>query len=191
MERDLTAKRLREVFKAPPREIWEPLLTKVKPGMTRNELLAQLTPEQRRAENISAAGSEIERYRLDHSWQLWCWYEDSGKVLKLELQPHIQEIWIAPPADFSGKWVTYFVNGQPSHVIEYRAGKYFGKFTANHSTGARSYVQYYGEDGIDGDDIGYFSSGKVSYRAQYSKGKAVGVWTWYNEQGEVINTKVH
>ena len=36
-----------------------------------------------------------------------------------------------------------------------------------------------------------YPSGKVSYRAYYDKGKAVGVWTWYNEQGEVTSMRVH
>jgi antitoxin component YwqK of YwqJK toxin-antitoxin module len=131
-------------------------------------------------------------YRLDHTWHLHCWFRNEGNVLiKATLEERTRHIWIAPPADFTGTWIVYFVNGQPSHEIEYRDGKYHGKFTANHTTGAKSVVQHYGPDGADGEDTGYYPSGKVSYRAHYSKGQPIGVWTWYNEQGEVTSTKVH
>jgi hypothetical protein len=191
-ERDVAAKRLREDFAPSPRKTWERLLNSLELGMTKEELLTKLSSEQRKSrEDASAAGSRIETYRLDHAWQLWVWFRDDEALLETKLVPHIQQVWIAPPADFSGKWVTYFANGQPSHVIEYRAGQYHGKFTANHSDGSKSYVQHYGHDGADGEDTGYFPSGKVSYRAYYSKGKPVGVWTWYNEQGEVTSTRMH
>jgi hypothetical protein len=192
-ERDLTAKQLREVFESSPRKTWEPLLETLKPGLTKKELLTKLQPEQREVgRGIGTGGSHMEEYRLDYSWQLRCWFLNEGNVLReATLESRMQHIWVAPAADFTGTWVTYFVNGQPSHVIEYRDGKYHGKFTSNHADGSKSYVQHYGPDGADGEDTGYFPSGKVSYRAHYSKGKAVGVWTWYNEQGEVTSTRVH
>lgn len=193
-ERDIAALRLREVFKPAQRKDWEPLLAQLKPGTTKKkELLELLKAEQREVGfGIGTGGSHMEEYRLDHTWQLRCWFLNEGDVLReVNLEQRIRHIWIAPPADFTGLWTVYFANGQPSHEIEYRDGKYHGKFTANHATGSKSYVQHYGPDGADGEDTGYYPTGEVSYRAFYSKGKAVGVWTWYNKQGEVTSTRVN
>ena len=192
-ERDAAANRLREVFQPAPRKEWEPLLAKLKPGITKKELQALLQPEQREAGlGIGTGQSHMEEYRLDHTWHFRCWFLNEGDVLReATLEQRVRHIWIAPPADFTGQWIVYFANGQPSHQIDYQDGKYHGKFTANHSNGSKAYVQHYGPDGADGEDTGYYPSGKVSYRAHYSKGKPVGVWTWYNEQGEVTSTRVH
>lgn len=192
-ERDVAAKRLREVFEPSQRKTWEPLLDSLKPGSTKKELLDKLHPAQRQVEaGIGSGGSHMEEYRLDHFWLLRCWFLNEGDVLReANLESRMQHVWAAPPADFSGVWVTYFVNGQPSHVIEYHGGSYHGTFTANHADGSKAYVQHYGPEGADGEDTGYYPSGKVSYRAFYSKGKAIGIWTWYNIHGEVTNTRVH
>ena len=85
----------------------------------------------------------------------------------------------------------YFANGQPSHRIDYENGEYRGTFTANHSNGSKAYVQHYGPDGADGEDTGYFPLRQSLLSPFYSKGKPIGIWTWYNEQGEVTSTKVH
>lgn len=192
-DRDVAAKRLREVFEPSPRKTWEPLLATLKPGLTKKELLDKLKPEQRESQGgIGTGGSHMEEYRLDTTWHLRCWFLNEGNVLReATLEPRVQHVWVAPAGDFTGEWTVYFVNGQPSHVIEYYLGKYQGKFTANRPDGSKSVVQHYGPEGADGEDTGYHASGKVSYRAFYSKGKPVGVWTWYNEQGEVTNTRVH
>lgn len=50
-------------------------------------------------------------------------------------------MWVAPPADFTGVWTTYFANGQRSHEIHYSNGRYSGIFTAFHSNGSKAYVQ--------------------------------------------------
>jgi hypothetical protein len=192
-ERDAAANRLREIFKPAPRKDWEPLLAKLRPGISKKELKELLEPEQREPGiGIGTGQSHMEEYRLDHTWYLRCWFLNEGDVLREStLEERTRHIWIAPPADFTGTWVVYYANGQPSHEIEYRSGKYHGTFTANYSTGKKSYIQHYGPNGADGEDIGYHPSGKIAYRGQYSKGKPTGVWTHYNEQGEVTSTQVH
>jgi hypothetical protein len=193
VERDEAAEQLRGVFEATPRKAWEPLLAELKPGLNKNELRAKLKPEQRKSQGgIADSGSHMEGYRLDNSWQLRCWFHNEGNILReATLIERMRYVWVAPSPEFTGEWVTYFVNGQPSHRIEYQSGQYHGRFTSYHPNGAKSYVQHYGPDGVDGEDTGYYPSGKVSYRAFYAKGKPVGVWTWYDEQGEVTSTRMH
>jgi hypothetical protein len=193
VERDEAAKRLREVFEPAPRKTWEPLLAELKSGISNKELQAKLKPEQREAQlGVGTGQSHMEEFRLDNTWQLRCWFHNEENILReATLVERTRSVWVAPPPEFTGEWITYFVNGQPSHRIEYQSGQYHGTFTANHSNGSKSYVQNYGPDGVDGEDTGYYPSGKVSYRAFYTKGKAVGLWTWYSEQGEVTSTRMH
>lgn len=193
VERDEAAKQLRDVFEPAPRKTWEPLVAELKPGISKKEMLAKLKPEQRKSEGgIGSGGSHMEQYRLDHTWQIRCWFHNEGNILReVELMERLRYVWVDPPPEFTGEWITYFVNGQPSHIIEYQSGRYHGTFTANYSTGSKSYVQHYGPDGADGEDTGYYPNGKVSYRGNYAKGKPIGVWTWYDEDGKVTNTRTH
>jgi hypothetical protein len=193
VERDEAAEQLRGVFEATPRKTWEPLLAELKPGLTKKELRAKLKPEQRESQGgIADGGSHMEEYRLDNSWQLRCWFHNEGNILRqVTLIERMRYVWVAPPPEFTGEWITYFVNGQVSHRVDYRSGQYQGRFTSYHPNGSPSVVQNYGPDGADGDDTGYHPSGKVMYRAYYSKGKAVGIWTWYNEHGDVTSTRMH
>jgi antitoxin component YwqK of YwqJK toxin-antitoxin module len=129
-------------------------------------------------------------YRLDNEWILTCWFQNEGDILiERELSHALKHIWVNPPKGFTGKWITFFVNGQKSHEINYRNGKYFGELISYHSDGSRNFVQHYTEKGADGADTGYYPSGKIAYRAQYRDNKQAGTWIWYDESGRVTSTK--
>lgn len=193
VERDDAARQLREVFEPTPRSRWEGFVAELKPGLAKKELQAKLKPEFRESQGGIGTGQQhMEDYRLDNTWQLRCWFHNEGDSLReAALHERIRSVWVNPPPEFTGEWVTYFVNGQVSHRIDYESGEYRGTFVSNHSNGQKSVVQHYGPSGVDGEDTGFFPSGKVMYRAFYSQGKPVGVWTWYNEQGEVTTTRNH
>src|SRR5436190_2090022 len=162
VERDETAAKLRVEFEPSPRKTWEPLLGELMPGINKKELLAKLKPDQRQSQGgIADGGSHMEEYRLDHAWHLRCWFHNEGNILReVTLIERMRNVWVAPPPEFTGEWITYFVNGQQSHIIEYQSGRYHGTFTSNYSTGSKSYVQNYGPDGADGESTGYHPSGK-------------------------------
>jgi hypothetical protein len=189
--RDKAAAELRITFKDTPEIKWTPTVDKIKKGQTKKEILGLLRPFDVKEEGGADSGqSYSQSYRLDDEWILICWFQNDGDVLiDRKLERSLRQVWIAPAKDFSGLWVTYFVNGHKSHQINYRDGQYFGEFIAYHSDGSKAYVQNYTSEGADGEDTGYYPSGSVSYRGQYKSGKPVGTWIWYDETGTVTSTR--
>ncbi len=189
--RDEAAARLRKSYKAPGKLRWDELLATIAEGDTKEAILARLPLKQSEA-GIGTGQSHMESFRLDDRWVLRAWFHNAGdKFRSGEIVEQVRHVWVAPDAKFTGVWTTYFVNGQPSHVIEYKHGEYGGTFTSNYPSGAKNVVQHYDETGCNGEDTGYYEDGKVSYRAFYRAGKAVGTWRWFNQQGEVTNTREH
>lgn len=190
--RDKAAAELRVTFEAKSEAKWLSTVKKIQKGQSKKEILELLGPEVKKAGAFGSGQSHSQSYRLDDEWILVCWFQNAGDILiDRKLERRLWHIWIAPPSDFTGTWVVYFVNGHKSHQIEYKDGKYFGELIAYRSDGSKSYVQHYTEQGADGEDTGYYPSGRISYRGRYIAGKQVGVWTWYDENGRVTSTREH
>jgi hypothetical protein len=129
-------------------------------------------------------------YRLDDEWIVVCWFRGdilAGRTLDLSLRI----VWVDPPTNFSGIWITYFVNGQKSHEIHYKSGKCHGEWVTYHPDGSKRSVQNYDHQIAEGADTGLFPSGRTNWRGIYKRGKQVGTWTWYNEDGSVKSTYVY
>jgi hypothetical protein len=189
--RDNAARELRASYQAIPRSKWEPVLEKIKEVQTKGELLKLLSPFHVTMELSLANGrSHYCLYRLVNEWTLNCWFEnESEKLYDHKIGHSPKPIWVAPPKDYTGKWIAYFVNGQKSHEVNYKQGQYFGEFISFHPDGSRSYVQHYSEKGADGKDTGYYPSGKVRYHARYKDGKPVGTWVHYDESGNITSSR--
>jgi len=139
---------------------------------------------------VGSGGSYSDFYRLDDAWVLICWFHNKGDVLfDRTISPSLRNVWIAPSTNFTGAWVTYYVNGQKSHEIHYADGKYHGEFIAYNPDGSKCYVQHYDHHGAEGADTGYYNSGRIKYRGVYKAGKQVGTWIWYNEDGSTNSLK--
>jgi hypothetical protein len=190
--RDAAAALLRTSYVPPPRSRWEAVLAALQPGSSRDLVLQILQPYAiTKAGAMAGGGSTTELYRLDDLWVLRCDYGRSGELFASKLIEQMRYVWVTPAADFTGVWITYYVNGQRSHEIQYRKGQHFGTITTFHSNGSKAVVQHHGAEGAEGEDIGYFRSGAVAYRGQYSKNEQVGTWVWYNEDGSVQSTQEH
>ena len=193
--RDDAGKTLRATFVMPARERWDALVATIKPGDTKDSFLERLRPFNATSEmGVGSGQTSTESYRLDDAWVLSCSFvrRDGGEfVLSAELREQLRHIWVPPPADFTGLWAVYFVNGQRSHEIHYAEGHYFGEFTAFRSDGSKVVVQHYDATGCNGEDTGYFPSGRIMYRAFYKNNSPVGTWTHYNEDGSVRSTQEH
>jgi hypothetical protein len=189
--RDAAAKVLRSSFTAPSRTNWEAVVNAVTNGMTKTNLLQLLAPYHvTPLMGMGSGGSHSQTYRLDDAWVLVCWFRNQGDVLfERTLSASLRYVWVAPPTNFTGIWITYFVNGQKSHEIRYDDGKYHGEFIAYSPDGSKCYVQHYDHHVAEGADTGYFASGRTNYYGVYKGGKQVSTWTWYNEDGSVKSTK--
>lgn len=191
--RDEAAEALRKSYHEISMAKWVPVTEKIRRGQTKKEILELLRPFRVTQEVWGGSGqSHSGSYRLDNEWILVCWFQNEGNILiNRALTRSLKYIWIAPPKEYTGKWITYFINGQKSHEINYKNGRYFGEFISFHSSGSKGVIQNYSEKGANGKDTGYFPSGRVSYRGQYKDGKQVGTWTSYDEDGNLTSTQEH
>jgi hypothetical protein len=157
--------------------------------MTKTNVLELLSPFKVTPQGGFVSGSSSsESYRLDDAWVLTCGFR--GSVLfERTLSSSLRYVWVAPSTNFTGTWVTYYVNGQRSHEIHYDDGKYHGEFVAYNPDGSKCYVQHYDHNVAEGADTGYYPSGHISYQGLYRAGKQVGTWIWYNEDGSTKSTE--
>lgn len=189
--RDTAAAEIRRHYKPSPRARWEPLLAALKPGDSKQSIVARLTSEQAiPGTSFTYGGAYNVAYRLDDRWRLICWFQehDHDKLLTVELSESVLNVWVPPPAGFIGTWTVYYANGQRSHEMVFKDGQN-RVTTAFYDDGSICYIQRYTPKGIDGEEIGYYRSGKVNYRGMHKDGEDIGTWTWYNEDGSVKSTK--
>ena len=188
--RDETAGVVRLTFVPTLRTKWEPTLEAIRQLVSRESVVI-LLQELGATPYIATASGQTsnESFRLDNEWVLTCHFHRTNTRAILfhaaELQESMQNVWVAPPLDFTGTWRTYFINGRVSHEIEYAAGAYSGLLTTFRSDGSRAVVQHYRHGVAHGDDTGYFPSGAVMYRGRYEHGVRVGTWVHYNDDGTV------
>lgn len=189
--RDKAAAELRQSFKSTPEDKWLPTVAKITKGQSKTEILRLLEPFNVTKEMGAGSGqSHSESFRLDDEWILICYFYNEGDILiDRELTKSIRQVGVSPPKGFTGRWVLYYVNGNLSHEIPMKDGRYLGEFIAYHANGAKAYTQHYTEMGIDGPDTGYHPTGKVAYTGQYKKGKQAGTWIWYDESGKISSTR--
>jgi len=168
----------------------------MKKGMTKTNLMELLAPYKIADRGgFGGGGTFSVMYQLDDAWMMTCWFHNKSDYIKDEilidwdLSPNLRQVWVAPPTNFTGTWVTYYVNGQRSHEIHYAAGKYHGEFTAFNPEGKKSHVRHYDHHTIFGESVGYFPSGRIRYRGIHKAGKQVGTWIWYNEDGSTNSVK--
>src|SRR5205823_3871905 len=142
---------------------WAEKVKQVKPGMTEAEVL-KLLPCFLESPDHSSTGSgdsHVDMYRLDRHWTVTIQYRNPDKVIE---QPKLNRrellIHVKPPANYSGTWVNWYVNGQKGWEAQYENGKYNGTLTAYYDNGVKSYEQHYTNHTANGADTGWYSDGK-------------------------------
>lgn len=163
--------------------LWLDKINQVAMGMPKAEVLKLLPPFPVAIDGFTIAdgGSYIVSYRLDCHWSVNVTYRNNDKVIAPPvLQRRALKIEVSPPKDFTGKWTTWYVNGQKGWETQYKNGKYDGVLTMYHDNGAKSVEQHYVNHEAHGADTGWYPNGKLSYIAQYRNGKQDGKWIhWY------------
>lgn len=188
--RDQAAAQLRSMFKPSAKEPWQQALDAIPIEAPRAEVLAKLGLDEKSAPKISI--DSMEQYRLDHTWIANLWFtNDLQKLYKIELVEQLDRPWVNPPADFTGTWLTYYVNGAKAFEIDYRDGKYQGRHRSYHANGQLLVQQHYLAHVAHGEDAGYYPSGKRMYRGLYEDGQQVGSWIHYHEDGREQSRTEH
>lgn len=179
------------------RSYWEERSARVKVGMSREEAYATLGMPGKIPAHFEWASATVspDYYRLDDYWIVWVplsakkQTSPAAKVFQVaaacKLEPETLWVNVKAPLDFTGTWATWYVNGQKVCEIQYRDGKYDGKYSRYHDNGVKAVEQSFPNGEANGTDKGWFRSGLRHYEGQYRNGKMDGVWRWYNGQGDV------
>jgi antitoxin component YwqK of YwqJK toxin-antitoxin module len=83
----------------------------------------------------------------------------------------------------------FFENGQVSKEGPMKDGKRNGDWKSYFKTGELWSKGSYLNGRNNGPTTAYYKSGKVKYEGMYKNGRKSGVWKFFNEQGELTETK--
>lgn len=113
------------LFKETSRKPWEAFASTFKPGDSAQRVLARLQkggflPGETEEEFGSRA--LVYHIPLDDCWALRLAINDRT-LTELDVVEEPKEIWVAPPAGYSGFWRTYRINGERASFRYYVNGK--------------------------------------------------------------------
>jgi len=147
------------------------------------------------AEEVDGPGGVQKWYRLDNLWMLGCSFTNAGlgasngALSNVSLREQMRNIWVKPPTNFTGIWRAYWANGQLNNEFHYTNGRPEGIFTSFHSDGSKSVVSPQRNGVSDGEEVGFYPSGRTNYIGRYKAGRQIGHWVWYKEDGSVGSEK--
>ncbi len=127
-------------------------------------------------------------YRLDDFWTVLAYFDSPGG-LRSFAPPSRQarRVSVAAPENYSGRWVTYYVNGVVDREIDCRAGRH-ERIATRHDNGQLQSEQRFVDGKADGRAVGYYPDGKKMSEVEYAGGEMAGRWVnWYpngNKQAE-------
>ena len=137
---------------------WLKKIDQLKPGATKAEVLKVLPKFADCPEMFSggSGGTHGEVYRIDWDWLVEAQYYNPDKLIHAPtLRRREARVYVAPPDNYTGDWVTWHVNGQIAGRKQYEDGKYHGTFTSYHDNGSISYEQHYTHHVAHGMDSGW------------------------------------
>jgi hypothetical protein len=190
----------------------EELIARLQFGMNESAVSNLLSSAGATNEGVEKIRDEIVKtFRVDDLWVIRCWFTNAvatnvvvtnsvtkkavtknvvaGKseygLAEARVLEQMNQIIVDPPSDFSGIWLTYWINGNVSYERHFQNGQLEGVNTGFYPNGVRSIEVAFHNGVPDGQDTGYFPSGKIQYQGQNKAGKEVGHWIWYSEGGVV------
>ena len=188
-KRDEAAKILRATYVPAPRSKWDSLMSNLKLGSAKTNVLQVLGTY---TNNIAGGGgsgaTEMERYGLDDLWLLECSFtgDDSHRVLtNVRLVQGLRAVSVEPPRGFTGTWITYYVNGQKSGEGHFKNGLPDGECIGFHPDGSRMLVNHSRGGALDGEEVGFYESGAIEHKGLYQTNSQIGTWIWYNKDGSI------
>lgn len=172
-------------------DYWQERAGRLKVGMKHSEVVKALpaydkalSSDDIRLSGVGSGSSHFAMWRLDHYWTVLVHYRNPDTVIVLpELRRRAKHIWVRPPDAFTGRWLTWYVNGRKSHEIAYRNGKYHGPLIVFHDNGRKSHQQHYEKDVCTGSNSGWYSDGAKMYEGRHANGKQEGAWTHWSRDG--------
>jgi hypothetical protein len=137
--REKAAEIIRASFKPTPLSRWEPLVEQLKEGMPKEEVIRKLGPHNVLTLGSGGSGStHTTSYRLDDQFTLTCAYHNKGNILftrTLHRAPEIKDV--SPPANYTGQWTTFYIDGNPRETVLLLRGKRIGPATVFFPDGSK------------------------------------------------------
>jgi len=171
---------------------WKEKVNQVKPGMTRAQVLKILphAPESPGAFNMASGQTNSDCYQLNYHWDIYVLYHnanggknkrtDTVSIYPPKLTRRALCVYVERPKNYTGTWLTWYVNGQKGREFQYENGKSNGAQIPFYDNGQKSEEHHYKNQVRDGLYSGWHRDGKKSYTAQYRNGKEDGPWLhWY------------
>ncbi len=168
---------------------WKAKLKAIKPGISQKAFEAATG-----AKNEGGVGSGRSfsvTWRLDDYWVVTTHFDlpDSLRTVGAP-QRQARAVWVDPGKNHSGKWITYFVNGQKSHEIRYQNGVY-ESFRSYYDNGQLVSEQTYVRGRIHGPELGFHRDGAKAYSIAYDDGKSTGRWTHWYPDGRLLSEQTY
>ena len=152
-------------------EFWKKRFARVRPGMRHAQVL-KLLPGDAQEDLIAGSGqTHLQSWRLDSYWKITVQYHNPDIVAERPtFTNEAKTIGVEPPKEYTGPWVTYYVNGQKHDERQYRNGKVDGLLIAYYDNGQKSYQQSNVEGVTTGPGTGWYRDGRKMYESQYANG---------------------
>ena len=157
---------------------WKALLKAIKPGVTQKAFEAATGGK---SEGGFGSGQSFSvTWRLDDFWVVTTHFDQPDSLRTVDAPTrHPRGVWVDPGKTFTGRHVTYFVNGQMSHEIRYKKGVN-ESFRTYYDNGQLVSEQTYVHGRIHGPEHGFHRSGARAYSISHADGMRTGRWThWY------------
>ncbi len=169
------------------RKFWAKRFAAVRPGMKKAQVLKLLPANAKKELVVGSGQSHLESWRLDSYWTVTVHYTNPDIVAAPPtFTNEAMTIGVSPAADYSGAWVTYYVNGQKHRESQYRSGKLDGLHSDYYENGQKSVEQNQVNGECAGPGTGWYRDGRKMYEGQCVAGKYGGAWTHWREDGTLL-----
>jgi len=92
---------------------------------------------------------------------------------------------------FSGKYVTYYENGQREVEVNYKYGKKDGLDTLWFENGQKLVEENYRNGKEEGLHTQWFGNGQKRMEWDFKNGKREGLWIYWDKEGNVTETETY
>lgn len=90
----------------------------------------------------------------------------------------------------TGKWITFYNNGNIKSIINWEDGKLNGKYILYEKDGTKSMETIYFNGKENGYYNSYYKNGVLRMRGQYKMGQPFGTWEYFDSTGKITGRTI-
>jgi antitoxin component YwqK of YwqJK toxin-antitoxin module len=114
----------------------------------------------------------------DSTFRVELFYENSSTIKEIQFYKKADSL-------ATGKWETFFPNGNLMEERHYIDGKLHGQRLIYDENGSVAIMENYEHDQFEGVYEAYHPNGQVRVRGQYENNAMSGEWTYYYDNGQL------